>query len=482
LSEDYQQLHIIHTNDIHSRFEQMPRIASVIQYLKQSRPDESVITLDIGDHMDRMRVETEGSMGAANIAVLNASGYDAVVLGNNEGLTFPKEAISAVYSGQTQFAVLGTNLLDAESGTQVEWMVPSLVIEKGNLRIGIVGVTAFYENFYSLLGWTALEPFQAIRAEIHKLRTDEHVHLIIVMSHLGLRQDRMLAHEIEGIDLILGGHTHHLLEQPEKEDRTWLAATGSLGKYVGDITLGYHFSTGELTLVQGRCLSTEQFPIDEQVAQLIESYYVLGRDNLSQPVAHLEHRLSIDWYGESQLGNLLAAGIHRWTDAEIGLVNAGQLLSGLEAGPVTAGQLLSMCPSPINPCVTQLQGTHIRQALEESLIDEFYEYPIRGFGFRGQVLGVLCVSGIIIEYNPVGERFNKISNVQINGEPLDEERMYRVGMIDMFTFGIGYTSLSQGVDTHYYLPEFIRDILEVQLQRPDELLKCARSHWVASGL
>ncbi len=480
MSAEYQQLHIIHTNDIHSRFEQMPRIASAIQYLKQSRPVESVITLDIGDHMDRMRVETEGSMGAANIAVLNATGYDAIVLGNNEGLTFPKDTISAAYHGKAQFAVLGTNLLELETGKQADWMVPSLVIEQGTLRIGIVGVTAYYESFYTLLGWSALEPIQAIADEIYKLKKECGVHITIVMSHLGLRQDRLLAHKVEGIDLILGGHTHHLLEQPEREGNTWLAATGSLGKYVGDITLGYDFRTGTVTLEQGRCLLADDFPADAQVADLIEDYRLLGYNKLEQPVAHLHTSLAIDWYGESELGNLLASGIRRWTGAEIGLVNAGQLLNGLEAGPVTAGQLLGMCPSPINPCLTLLKGSDIMQALEESLLAEYYEHPIRGFGFRGNVLGVLCVSGIRIEYDPNGVSMNKIHRVLFNGLPLDLEHMYQVGMIDMFTFNSGYTSLSHGMDTRFFLPEFIRDVLKEQLQRPDELIHCSERCWIAS--
>src|SRR5690606_35812861 len=156
-------------------------------------------------------------------------------------------------------------------------------------------------------------------------------------------------HEVEGIDLILGGHTHHLLERPEREGQTWIAATGSLGKYVGDITLGYHFSTAEVTLEQGCCIPTDEFEADDHVAGLIESYRLLGSSVLEQPVAHLRQSCPINWYAESKLGNLLASGIRRWTAADIGLVNAGQLLGGLEAGLVTEAQLLTLCPSPINP-------------------------------------------------------------------------------------------------------------------------------------
>lgn len=475
------QLHIIHTNDLHSRFEQMPRIASAIRQLKQARAEDQVLTLDIGDHMDRMMVETEGSMGAANVAVLNASGYDAIVLGNNEGLTFPMKTISEAYREHARFAVLGTNLKQLDTGMHPDWMVPSLVINHGGLRVGLVGVTAYYESFYTLLGWTILEPIQAIREEVSKLRLHAGADIIIVMSHLGLTQDRLMAREVTGIDLILGGHTHHLLEQPEREGNTWIAATGSLGKYVGEVSITYDFEAAAVSKVQGRCHLVEQYPIDEHVAGLIDRYREQSIRKLEQPVVELEQSLTIDWYEESELGNLLAAGIRSWTGGEIGLVNAGQLLYALEAGSVTAGQLLSMCPSPINPCLTMLSGSHLMQALEESLLAEYYERPIRGFGFRGQVLGVLCLDGVRVVYDPAGEPYAKIDRVELNGEALQPDKIYQVGMIDMFTFGSGYTTLSQGKNTKFFLPEFIRDVLGEQLKRPEQLKRCKELRWIAQN-
>ncbi|MDT2238225.1 5'-nucleotidase C-terminal domain-containing protein [Paenibacillus larvae] len=66
--------------------------------------------------------------------------------------------------------------------------------------------------------------------------------------------------------------------------------------------------------------------------------------------------LKNDWYAASPLGNLLADSLRRFTRTELSLVNAGQLLGGLEAGSVTKGRLLEICPSPINPCRIKLRG------------------------------------------------------------------------------------------------------------------------------
>lgn len=478
MTAHWQPLTIIHTNDLHSRFEQMPRMASAIRQLKQHRTKDEVLTLDIGDHMDRMRVETEGSMGAANVAVLNATGYDAVVLGNNEGLTFPKETIERTYRDHARFAILGSNLTETETGRQPDWMVPSVLMRRGQIQVGLIGVTAFYSAFYTLLGWTVLEPIEAVRREASRLRS-EGADVVVVMSHLGLTQDRLMAHGVPEVDIILGGHTHHLLETPERVGNVWIAATGSHGKYVGELTLRYDLGTRKLELEQGRCLPVDEYPADPVLERLIERYRAAGERELQRPIAKLEEPLALHWYEESELGNLLAAGIRRWTGGEIGLVNAGQLLAEVREGTVTAGQLHQLCPSPINPCVTLLAGRHLVQALEESLLPEFYERPIKGFGFRGQVLGVLCVDGLEVHYDPSGKAMGKIRSVLVNGAPLMPDKRYRVGMIDMFTFGSGYTSLAQGEETWYYLPEFLRDLLADQLQRADQLLACRTIRWQA---
>ncbi len=99
------------------------------------------------------------------------------------------------------------------------------------------------------------------------------------------------------------------------------------------------------------------------------------------------------------------------------------------------------------------------QALEESLLPEFIQKSIYGFGFRGKELGTLCVDGMTIEYDDGLPPYSKLRSVWVGEEPLDPEKEYIVGTIDMFTFGIGYLSLAQGTDIVYYLPEFLRKVL-----------------------
>ncbi|TVY07401.1 bifunctional metallophosphatase/5'-nucleotidase [Paenibacillus cremeus] len=463
------RLRIVHTNDIHSRFEAMPAIASIVDSLRSEAGAERTLTLDIGDHIDRMWPATEGTRGRANIAVMNATGYDAVTIGNNEGLTYSSEVLSELYGRHAEFAVVLDNMREAQSGEVPAWAKPAHIIEKAGVRFGLIGVTARFTDFYRLLGWDIEDPFEAVRLAVEALQPQ--TDLIIVMSHLGLRNDERLAAEVPGIDLILGGHTHHLLEQPLLIGDTHICAAGKFGQYVGVVDVDWDPQSRLRAGLTARVIPAAEAPQMTAVKQLIERFAGEAAEVLDQEAVRLSDAIAVDWYEESPLGNLLAAGLRRRTGAEIGLVNAGQLLKGLPAGAISAGMLLELCPSPINPCRLKLTGAQLIQALEESLLPEFQEKPIYGFGFRGKVLGSLSVDGMEIEYEPQGEPYHKVRSIRVGAEHLVPEREYTVGMIDMFTFGIGYMSLSQGTKIEYFLPEFLRDVLLRELKSPQAIVE-----------
>lgn len=472
------KLVILHTNDIHSHFERMPQIASLIRARRAAHAADSspVVTVDCGDHMDRMFVETEGTAGAANVAVMNATGYDAAVLGNNEGLTFPAATLAAAYKDAARFTVIGSNVAWKDSGESPDWLVPYYIARCGPIRVGFIGITASFNAFYHPLGWDVGEPLASAARWVRELRGQ--VDALVLLSHLGLSTDEKIAREIDGIDVILGGHTHHLLEEPLRIGSTVICAAGKFGHYVGEVELLFDGERAALSEVRASCLATDGYPDSPDIAALIARYRAEGERRLGETVATLAQPLDIDWAGESRLGNLLAAGLLRWTNAEAALVNAGQLLHGLEAGAVSKETLLRLCPSPINPCRMTLRGEQLVQALEEALLSEFQQKPMVGFGFRGKVLGTLCVAGMRVEYDPAGPPLARIRRVTIGGGELRPEREYDVATIDMFTFGVGYMSLSQGKDVRYYLPEFIRDVLAAELQDARAIAASEERRWV----
>lgn len=139
--------------------------------------------------------------------------------------------------------------------------------------------------------------------------------------------------------------------------------------------------------------------------------------------------------------------------------------------------LHALCPSPINTCVIKLKGLDIRIALEQSLTEEFYNKVIFGYGFRGNYLGSLAVDGIKILYDPQKIPYDNNIAVFVEGNPLEDDKEYNVGTLDMFTFRAGYETIANGKDPVFLLPHFLRDLLGMELQRPDSLDECMLTRW-----
>ena len=202
----------------------------------------------------------------------------------------------------------------------------------------------------------------------------------------GFRQIGDWQSRLPGID-VLGGHTHHVLEEPLVIGQTVLGAAGKFGQWLGKVVLE-RTSVGEpLQLVSSGCMVAKSILLDDQVTLAIATNRTEAERTLNQTAVITDRVLSITYDRESPFATLLAQAVRHFTGAQLSLVNAGQLLGDLPQGNITKGMLHSLCPSPINACTICLSGSHIREALEQSLLDEFSGKPIMGFGFRGHILG-----------------------------------------------------------------------------------------------
>ena len=121
--------------------------------------------VDIGDHVDRSHPVTEGTQGRGNIRLLNEAGYDAVTIGNNEGIAMSKEALSTLYT-DAQFDVLVSNLFEKD-GSRPAWLLPYRIQKTAaGTSIGFLGATAEYTAFYSKLGYSRIETrFRSLTSE-----------------------------------------------------------------------------------------------------------------------------------------------------------------------------------------------------------------------------------------------------------------------------------------------------------------------------
>lgn len=469
-----QTLTILHTNDLHSRFGSMPSLAAMATEQKECC-EGAVLLLDIGDHMDRMAPETEGTYGQANVDVINLTGYDAITIGNNEGLTFTPDLLEQAYAG-IQCPVVCGNIKEILTGLTPSWMREFLIWNKEGVRVGVVAATAPFTTFYELLGWVVNDPVECLREQVAAIRGS--VDVVVVMSHLGLHTDERLAREVQGIDVILGGHSHHVLETPLMINGTALCAAGKHGMMLGKVVLG---RSGEapFKLIDGECIPLDNSVMDEHVAAAIAAHRQQADIRLRETIACIDRDCPVTYDRESEFGNIMAQAVRHFTGAQLSIVNSGQLLGSLSEGSISKGLLHQLCPSPINACTMNLQGAAIRLALEQSLLPEFTNKKIVGFGFRGEQLGSLCVDGAQIIYDLQRNPYDRVVEVRVDGRLMSDEEGYNVATLDMFSFKVGYESLAAGTKVSYRLPQFLRDLIEEELRRPCALKDSSVPRWIA---
>ncbi|MET3292620.1 UNVERIFIED_CONTAM: 5'-nucleotidase [Brevibacillus sp. OAP136] len=454
-------LHILHTNDLHSHFEQMPHIAALLKE-KRSRWEaqgEHVLTVDIGDHLDRMSEPTEATWGKANTQILNRSGYQYATIGNNEGLTLTKAQLNQLYQ-QADFTVVLSNLREPETGEIPPWAVSYAIHRFGDVQVAILAVTAPFTPAYQQLGWDALAPRAILLEQVSALRP--HVDAVVLLSHLGYQLDVELAEQIEGIDVILGAHTHHLLEHGQQVGSTLIAQTGKFGQRVGHITLSIDHQSSKVTAADAEVLDPLDYPEDSGVRAFLAQEFRQAEELLITTVAQLPVDFQLDWEKESPFATFLAASIRDWTKADVGMANSGLLLTELPAGPVTKLELLRCLPHPINPCVVTLTGAQLAKVMERAIQSEFVHKELRGFGFRGKVAGWMGIDGMTVEYGDTPD--STIKQIKIDGHPLEPARAYRVATVDMFMYNRRLLpELLDGKDIRFFLPEVLREVLAATL-------------------
>lgn len=178
-------------------------------------------------------------------ALLHRAGCDASTLGNRES-----HVLAAAFEAKMRglrHPVFCANML-RRRGDAV-WPAHH-VFERSGMRVGVVGVMVpmVTERMASATAsaflWTP--PIEAAIRAADELRS--HVDVLVALTHIGLAADRELAERTTAFDLILGGHSHSVLEEPERVGGAWICQTGSHGRYIGRYTfrLGLELGKAEL--------------------------------------------------------------------------------------------------------------------------------------------------------------------------------------------------------------------------------------------
>ncbi|OGO21124.1 MAG: hypothetical protein A2Z14_15285, partial [Chloroflexi bacterium RBG_16_48_8] len=453
------EITLFHTNDMHARLDAMAQLSSFGRKLRKEAEARGRLTFfwDAGDAADRHSRLCSITKGAGFSSILNAMGYSLQTMGNDIALPYGPQAMADV-ARRANFPILAANCRDGRSplpeGLQEKIIIPLL----HHVQMGVIGLTTPWNGLYEVFG-LHFPDFCAITQElINELNTAKAAP-IIILSHLGLHDDHRLANEVSGMDLIIGGHSHHLLPEGEEVNGVLITQAGDFAKAIGRVDLVIHPQDGKLI---SRKASVLMVPEDEKPdPAMTEAIAALEHEVdllMSQPIGIVEAALDLDHYHECDMGNLTADALRLRLKADAAVISSGLFHKGLPQGTVTLGDLDAACFSSANPCLTSFRGTQIKQALELGLDPAFNQHLHHSF--RGTPIGIPQVSGMVIQFDPNAEIGNRVKNVFIQGEPFSLDRVYPIAHTDAETMPeVGYFQVDEGQQTQYEVPTIVREAI-----------------------
>ncbi|MEE4187876.1 MAG: bifunctional metallophosphatase/5'-nucleotidase [Roseobacter sp.] len=470
-------LHILHTNDMHSRIESInrfdstckaedetegacfggvARVKTAIDAKRAALADENVLVLDAGDPF-------QGSLfystykGAAEAEFMELIGYDAMAVGNHEFDDGP--AGLAGFVDMVSFPVISGNLdLSAEDLLR-DKVANHVVIEVGGQKVGIVSALATDTVETSSPGDNVVfeNEIEALTADVEALQA-EGVDIIIALNHVGLRKDLDIAAAVPGIDVVIGGHSHTLMSNdddatpayPTMVDGRPVAQAYAYTKYLGHLTVSFD-DAGNVTGASGDPMVldasvTPDAAVLARIAEMGAPIEELKQRVVAETATEIVGARELCRAAECPMGNLIAdAMLDRVKDQgiEIAIQNGGGIRASIDAGEVTMGEVLTVLPFQNTLSTFQVTGAAIVAALENgvSQIED-------GAGRFPQVAGMSYAFDVS---QPAGSR---ISDVMVGGVAIDPEKVYGVVSNNYVrNGGDGYNMFEDAMNAYDFGPD-----------------------------
>ncbi|PZO65283.1 MAG: multifunctional 2',3'-cyclic-nucleotide 2'-phosphodiesterase/5'-nucleotidase/3'-nucleotidase [Paracoccus denitrificans] len=488
-------LHVLHTNDFHSRVEQVnkndstcdaetaaknecfggsARLKTEVDRLRKEIADkgEASILLDAGD-------QYQGSLfynyykGKDTVELMNLLGYDAMTVGNHEFDDGPMGLVTLLDGAK--FPVVSANI-DVTGSNELEGKLkPDVVLDVGDQKIGIIGATTVETPEIASPGPSLVfkDPIESIEQRAQEL-TDQGVDKIIALTHIGYNVDQELAAKAAGIDAIVGGHTHTFLSNddpdadgpyptmvkgPDGGDVPIVTAL-TAGKYLGHLVLEFDDKGNVVSASGAPILLDSAIPEDPAVAARVKELAQPLEELRNKQVAELKVPLNADRADcrarECIMGNVVTDAMLdrvKSQGIDIAIENGGGLRASIDAGPVTMGEVISVLPFQNTLSTFRLSGANILKALENgaSQYDE-------GAGRFAQV------AGLKYTVDPKAEVGVRISDVEVMDDgkwtPIEPAKMYGVVSNNyMRSGGDGYSVFeTEGQDAYDFGPD-LADVL-----------------------
>ncbi len=371
---------ILYENDVHCAVEGYAKLAGLRDIERSRTPYVTLVSCG-----DFAQGNTVGSLtgGEAVVRVMNAVGYDYVTVGNHEfDYSVPQmQHLAQLLTAQTLCCNFSRFTDEGEKD-----LFPAYAVKNyGGTKVGFVGVatpstfrsstpTYFVDDAGKLLyNFHQTDTYARVQQAVDGARS-EGAQIVVVLSHLGddpeVAYSRELIPATHGIDIVLDGHAHHLLNEKlvnDRGDSVILASTATKFAYIGRLTIDSHNRLTNELLPICDCRAVNQAAYDTTLAVQNElealvcrqvgttAFALIDRDAQNNRLVRLQ---------ETNLGDLMADVARYATGADIGVCNGGGLRAGLYNPTITYGDLVSVWPFNNVMRVTRCTGQQLLDALE----------------------------------------------------------------------------------------------------------------------
>ena len=438
----YMDLMVMHTNDTHAYLDNAPLRATTVKEIREAY--ENTLLLDAGDVFSG-DLYFNKYQGEADLAFMNYIGYDAMTFGNHEfdlgsstaghqaladfidGADFPLVSANVDFSKDSLFDGLQKNVYtsDYNNGEIYNGVITNVNGEE----VGIFGLTTEETTNISSTGKVEISNYIDAANEAVAAFEAKGVDKIIAITHIGFDDsekydnDKLLAESVEGIDIIVGGHTHAKVDEPfvsqEFAAPTIIVQANEYGKFLGTLDVSFN-PWGEITLYAGELLDTSKDITPDQGAVDLLAPYKAGVEALKAQETGAVATVALDGSrladnedgsgvrsSETNLGNLmtdamLAKAKKIDSNTTIAVQNGGGIRASMDQGAITYGEVLKVMPFGNALAIMKLTGEELLGALEISV----GQAPKENGGF-------LHVAGMKFKYDSTKAAGNRVTEVMV---------------------------------------------------------------------
>lgn len=431
-NDKIKHLTLLHSNDMHGDFlaEQVDErlvggVALLSGYLNQTRKESpNTLYMIAGDMFIGSLIDTE-FQGVSTIEIMNALGPDVVSLGNHEidygiaHLLFLERCC--------KFPIVNANIYIKTNGVRL--FNSHRILEVGGMKVLVIGIVT--ETIMERAGKDALlgtfvdvkEAAREVAVICNSYKTDD-IDLTVLMTHIGFENDIELAKELDpelGVDVIVGGHSHTVLDEPAKVNDILIVQAGVgtdvIGRFDIDIdTKSNSISDYTWSLVP---IDEEHCSKNEAVEDLILNYKKITDEKYGTILTTLTDKATHpNRYRETTVGNLFCDILQDSFGLDLVMLGSGSLRKE-EIGPiVTAGALLDMYSYDEKLLKMKFTGRELKSAMLHVLRNA----PIDGGG-HGEYYQLS--KGFKFTYS---KSLDEITEAYFCGKAIEDQDLFSVGV------------------------------------------------------